>query len=191
MRLSYIKHIILLLTLSCIALSTQATHLVGGSMSYQYVGRLGNGNFQYRVTLKVYRDCQASSVEFDDNISLGAYNASNSRSLARIFDFAKLAEVAVDPPRGADCPSQPPVCIREATYSRLIDLPPSSFGYHLVWKRCCRNTQQNIFDDMGQTYYAFIPPTNIRNSSPFFTGVPAPWPALTSIRIKVGLFPCT
>jgi len=175
MRLLNIKHIISLFSLCCIALSTQATHLVGGSMSYEYVGRLGNGNFQYRVTLKVYRDCAASNVAFDDIISMGVYNATNSRSLVRVFSFNKLTEVAVDPPRGANCPDAPIVCIREATYSRLIDLPRSDFGYHLVWKRCCRNTQQNIIDDMGQTYYAFIPPTNIRNSSPFFTGVPAPY----------------
>ncbi len=175
MSFRHIKHIILSLLLCCIAVSTQATHLVGGSMSYEYVGRLGNGNFQYRVTLKVYRDCAASQVEFDDIISLGAYNATNNRNLARVFDFSKLSEIPVDPPRGANCPSQPPVCIREATYSRLIDLPASNFGYHLVWKRCCRNTQRNIIDDIGQTYYAFIPPTNIRNSSPFFTGVPAPY----------------
>lgn len=171
----YTKHIIFSVLLCCIAFAADGTHLVGGSMNYEYVGRLGNGNFQYRVTLKVYRDCGQSEVPFDDIISVGAYIANNSRNLSREFDFTKLAEVQVNPPRGAFCPDEPPVCIREATYSRLIDLPSSSFGYHLVWKRCCRNSQNNIIDDEGQTYYAFIPPTNIRNSSPFFVGVPAPY----------------
>lgn len=169
------KHIILFILLLSSAFAAKATHLVGGSMNYEYVGRLGNGNFQYRVTLKVYRDCEASQVAFDDVISVGAYIANNNRSLSRVFDFTKLAEVQVDPPRGAFCPDAPNVCIREATYSRLIDLPSSSFGYHLVWQRCCRNSQNNIIDDEGQTYYARIPPTNIRNSSPFFVGVPAPY----------------
>lgn len=175
MFLKLIKHTILLVLLACISVAANATHLVGGSMSYEYVGRLGNGNYQYRVTLKIYRDCAASQVDFDDQISVGAYNATNNRNLARVFTFTKLNEIQVDPPQGANCPNQPKVCIREATYSRLVDLPASSFGYHLVWMRCCRNDQTNIIDDMGQTYYAFIPPTNIRNSSPFFTGVPAPY----------------
>lgn len=175
MKLVSVKYLLFTIVVCCIAFSAQATHLVGGSMSYQYIGRLGNGNFQYRVTLKVYRDCAASTVLFDDEITVGAYNNTGSRSLVNAFKFSKLNEIPVDPPKGADCPNPPNVCIREATYSRLIDLPSSNFGYHLIWQRCCRNTQNNIIDDMGQTYYAFIPPTNIRNSSPFFTGVPAPY----------------
>lgn len=175
MKFTLPKYIVLLFSLCCIALSAKATHLVGGSMSYEYVGRLGNGNFQYRVTLRAYRDCFASTVPFDDQINVAVFQAAGERNLYKVFVFPKASEKSVDPPRGADCPDDPPVCIREAIYSSLIDVPASGFGYHLVWKRCCRNSQQNIIDDMGQTYYAHIPPTNIRNSSPFFTGVPAPY----------------
>jgi gliding motility-associated-like protein len=175
MKLPLAKYLFLILLFCFFASAAKATHLVGGSMSYQFVKRLGNGNFQYRVTLKIYRDCAASQVQFDNDIIIAAYNASSNLALAAEFSFTKLQEVQVDPPRGANCPSQPPVCIREATYSRLIDLPSSNFGYHLMFQRCCRNTQNNIIDDMGQTYYAYIPPTNIINSSPFFTGVPAPY----------------
>lgn len=174
MKFPVTKYILLIVAL-CSMVAAKATHLVGGSMSYEYVSRLANGYFQYRVTLKIYRDCAASDVEFDPEIVVGAYNATGSRTLASEFTFSLLNEVSVNPPRGADCPDQPQVCLREATYSRLISLPPSSFGYHLMFMRCCRNTQKNIIDEMGQTYYAFIPPTNIRNSSPFFTGVPAPY----------------
>lgn len=174
MRLA-LKYITLSVLLFFAALSVKATHLVGGHMSYQYLGRLGNGNFQYRVTLKIYRDCAASTVPFDDDITITAYNGSGNRPWASSFTFFKLDERQVDPPRGANCPNAPVVCIREATYSQNIQLPGSNFGYHLVFQRCCRNTQNNIIDDEGQTYYAFIPPTNIKNSSPFFTGVPAPY----------------
>ncbi|HYG16546.1 MAG TPA: hypothetical protein VEC12_12395, partial [Bacteroidia bacterium] len=170
-----LKYIAVLFAMLGIAFHAKATHLVGGSMSYEYIGRLGNGNFQYRVTLKVYRDCAASQVQFDPEILVGAYHNTDGRSKAADFRFTLLKEVSVDPPRGADCPNAPVVCLREATYSRLIELAYSNFGYHLMFQRCCRNTQQNIVDDMGQTYYAFIPPSNIRNSSPFFTGVPAPY----------------
>jgi len=30
-----------------------ATHLVGGSMSYEYLGLQNNGNYRYRVTVKM------------------------------------------------------------------------------------------------------------------------------------------
>lgn len=177
------KYILLLLAFLGAWAGANATHLVGGSMSYQYVGRLSNGNFQYRVTLKVYRDCQASQVPFDDEIDVGVYHASGNRPLASSWKFSKISEIQVDPPSGVNCPNMPQVCFREAIYTRLIDVPSTNFGYHIVWKRCCRNTQNNIVDDMGQTYYAFIPNTGIRNSSPFFTEVPAPYICINDTTI--------
>lgn len=183
MKVLSCKYFFLLLAFIGLAGGAKATHLVGGSMSYQYVGRLGNGNFQYRVTLKVYRDCDASQVPFDPKISIGVYHASGDKPLASEWEFTKNSEIQVDPPSGVECPNMPNVCLREAIYTRLIDLPGSNFGYHVIWKRCCRNTQNNIRDDMGQTYYAFIPPTSIRNSSPFFNEVPAPYICLNDTTI--------
>lgn len=153
-----------------------ATHLVGGSMSYEYLGLQNNGRYRYRVTVKMYRDCAASSVQFDPNIDIGVYNNNSQRTLAQIFTISKITEIPVNPPSGgSNCSFQPNVCIRQAIYQGLMDVNASTVGYHLVFIRCCRNTQQNIIDDMGQTYYAFIPNTSINNSSPYFTEVPAPY----------------
>lgn len=153
----------------------EATHLVGGSMSYTYVGQKANGNREYRVSIKMYRDCAASSVIFDDVIGVAVYNNNPSRSFYSEFNFSKIEEKSVDPPNGTNCPAIDEVCLREAFYERIIELPPSAVGYHLYFYRCCRNSQMNIFDDEGQTYYAFIPPSSVINSSPRFIGVPAPF----------------
>lgn len=156
--------------------AVQATHLVGGSMSYEYLGLQNSGQYRYRVTVKMYRDCAASTVEFDAQIDVGIYNNNSNKSLSKILTLPKISEVAVNPPSGgSNCSFQPNVCLRQAIYQGIIDLSSSTVGYHLVFKRCCRNTQVNILDDMGQTYYAFIPNTAINNSSPFFTDVPAPY----------------
>ena len=153
-----------------------ATHLVGGSMSYEYLGLQNNGNYRYRITIKMYRDCAASTVPFDDEIDVGFYNNNSERTLSKILTVPKITEIPVDPPSGgSNCSFQPNVCIRQAIYQGIVDLSASTLGYHLIFRRCCRNTQQNIIDDMGQTYYAFIPNTSINNSSPFFTEVPAPY----------------
>lgn len=154
----------------------QGTHLVGGSVSYQYFGLQNNGNYRYRVRIVMYRDCFASNVEFDDLIDVGIYNNDANRTLARVMRILVSERRRVDPPSGgADCDFKPNVCLEEATYVGMIDLPASTLGYHLVFQRCCRNTQENLIDDMGQTYYAFIPNTSINNSSPAFTEVPAPY----------------
>lgn len=158
------------------ATDTFATHLVGGSMSYEYLGLQNNGRYRYRITVKMYRDCAASSVEFDKEIDIGIYNNNTSRTLSQVLTISQITETQVDPPSGgSNCSFQPNVCIRQGIYQGLVDVPSSTVGYHLVFRRCCRNTQQNIIDDMGQTYYAFIPNTAINNSSPFFTEVPAPY----------------
>lgn len=153
----------------------QATHLVGGSMTYEYLGQQSNGFYRYRVNIRMYRDCRASEVRFDEFIEVGIYHNNTNRSRYRTVTFAKQSETDVSPPNATNCPVLQQVCIREARYSDIIEVPASSVGYHLYFVRCCRNSQNNIIDDEGQTYYAFIPPTLIKNSSPFFTGVPAPF----------------
>ena len=50
-------------------LSVEATHLIGGYMSYQYIGKASNGNSRYKVTLNVYRDCYQSEVPLDKEIN--------------------------------------------------------------------------------------------------------------------------
>lgn len=151
-----------------------ATHLVGGSMNYEYVGVFGSV-VRYRLTLVLYRDCNVGT-QFDGNITIGAYNNDFNKSKYRNFNFTLQGTKNVEPPQGADCPNAVPVCIEEGTYSQTIDLPKSTIGYHLIFARCCRNNGQlNIPDNNGQTYYAFIPPTNTINSSPKFVGVPAPY----------------
>ncbi|MDX5320083.1 MAG: gliding motility-associated C-terminal domain-containing protein, partial [Bacteroidota bacterium] len=152
------------------------THLVGGSMSYEYRGLQNSGNYRYLVTVKMYRDCQASDVDFDNEIEIGIYNNNSNRTRVKTFTAPLLTQFQVTPPSsGVNCPFDDDVCIRQGLYQVMVDVPASTVGYHLVYRRCCRNTQNNILDEMGQTYYAYIPNTSINNSSPFFTEVPAPY----------------
>lgn len=160
-----------------IAAPSYSTHLVGGSMSYEYLGLQNNGQYRYRISVFMYRDCYASTVPFDDEIEIGIYNNNSQRTLARVLRIPTIVvDRAVDPPSGgSDCDFQPDVCIKQAIYQGIVDLPSSTLGYHLMFRRCCRNTQVNIIDDMGQTFYAYIPNTAINNSSPYFTDVPSPY----------------
>ncbi len=168
------KQLILLLILCFFSIEGRATHLIGGSMNYERIGVFGNF-VRYRVTLRLYRDCNATT-QLDNTITIGVYNNDFTNSKYQNISFTLLSKKKVDPPQGADCPSNVKVCIEEGIYSKTIDLPKSTIGYHLIFARCCRNTGQiNIPDNNGQSYYALIPPTNIVNSSPKFVGVPAPY----------------
>jgi gliding motility-associated-like protein len=154
-----------------------ATHLVGGSMSYEYLGANGNGTYKYRITLKIYRDCRKTVVgDFDQSINIGVYEDDSNKALTTSLFFTLLSRTSVDPPQGSNCPGTADICIEQGIYSQTVNLAASNFGYHLIYARCCRNNSQiNIIDNNGQSYYAFIPPTSIVNSSPTFAGVPAPY----------------
>ena len=66
------------------ALKTQATHLMGGSLNYTYVGfNAGTQTATYDVVITMFRRCDAASSNFTNTVNLGAYieNASNNNKV--------------------------------------------------------------------------------------------------------------
>ena len=153
-----------------------ATHLMGGNMSYQYIADLGNGKVRYKIILKVYRDCGQSDVQFDQTIEVGVYENVNGnfKSFDAVLNF--VSEKNVNPPWSTNCPqfNSLKFCVKEGYFEATIDVNKSIYGYHLWYQRCCRNLQANVRKDEGQGYYGFIPNTNIKNSSPDFAKIPTP-----------------
>lgn len=175
-----ITKFISVLLVSLFVTSLSATHLVGGYMTYEFLGVSGSGN-SYRVTLYVYRDCSSSKpVPFDDQITVCAYYADSRRSY-NAYTFDLVSEVSVDPPGSTNCPEAANTCLKLGKYQKNIVLPNSNAGYYLKWERCCRNIQENLQDDVngnpdqGQTYFCQIPPTALKNSSPVFDKDPVPF----------------
>jgi gliding motility-associated-like protein len=159
--------------------ATYATHLVGGFISYQFVGTSSAGN-RYKIKIVSYRDCKPSSKDFDPNIDVCIYKKQDHK-LLKSQTFRMNSREKVQPIGRTDCPEATSVCLEKAIYEELVDLPISSFGYYVKWEVCCRNTQVNLRDgqggqpDIGQTYQTVIPPSAVRNSSPFFRDVPVPY----------------
>ncbi len=150
-------------------------------MSYQYLGQNSKGNFNYKLTLNIYRDCQQSEVQFDKTIKIGIYHSNTERTKFKTATINLISKKVVPPPGATNCPFKPSVCIEEGFYEGIIEVIPSTIGYELTFVRCCRNIQNNLktgndgMPDLGQTYYCKIPPTNVKNSSPVFKGVPSPY----------------
>jgi len=175
--------------------SAYATHLMGGWAGYQYLGlNTITGNYKYQVTVKVYRYCDdiigpcgsntCNTATLDATIQLGAYtqdflNPNNpNKSLAASFTIPLSSSSWVPLPGAAQCATAPTVCVEEGIYTMQVELPPSNGGYHLFFERCCRNG--NIINltnpgAEGMTFYAFVPPTFINNSSPTFAQPPVPY----------------
>jgi gliding motility-associated-like protein len=155
------------------SLKNFAYHIVGGEIYYDCLG--GNN---YRITLKVYRDCYTVlGAPLDDPATIsvfdGAGNFLNNLSLP-------LPGSTVLPPVINNPCFTPPtdVCVEEGIYQTIVNLPPTPGGYYLAYQRCCRNSSiLNIINpsSVGTTYMAHIPDPGLItgcNSSPRYNSFP-------------------
>lgn len=160
-----------------------ATHIVGGFMSYKYIG----GN-QYQLTLTVYRDCNSATLfDGDPNnssvtvASIGLFDISGgSSSLVDNFQLINPVVTNVSSAITNPCLQVPAgVCVEQGVYVHTFSVPDPTKSYVLVYERCCRNGTISNLDNPGAegaTYTAVIPPTNtFQNSSPVFKNFPPPF----------------
>ncbi|MBO9201460.1 MULTISPECIES: PKD domain-containing protein [Niastella] len=160
-----------------------AEHIKGGEMFYEYLGPGSDPNFlQYRVTLKLYIDCNAnSSGQLDTEIKLTVFDKGNIgqvRGSPFTASYSNDVFLRFDPSSNP-CINNPPsdVCYRVRSFSAVIFLPISTNGYIIAYQRCCRiNNIVNLqapSNSVGATYTCEIPGTNVlpdayKNSSPRF-----------------------
>lgn len=154
----------------------QATHIVGGEMTYTYLG-----NDLYRIRLDIFRDCYNGVPWFDDPASIGVFLLSNDSLVQEVLvDLSPVLNDTIDPTLNSDCFVVPPnVCVHTTSYTTTVSLPYDPNGYHIVYQRCCRNnTISNLIapEDVGATYSIIVGPDALalNNSSPVFNN----WPPL-------------
>jgi len=153
---------------------------VGGEVYYDY---LGSNN--YRLVMKVYRDCINGVPNFD---GLPNNDGSITNCYISIFNSAGtlIDQIISTPAPKSLIPSNinnpciiPPnnVCYEEAVYTEIVNLPPITGGYTITYQRCCRNsTILNLVGPggVGATYFEHIPGPEVVavNSSPRFNEFP-------------------
>lgn len=155
-----------------LSLTTYASHIVGGDIYYDY---LGNDN--YRITVVLYRDCASTGAAYDDPMSIGIFNSSNSLVQEVQIPFPGSVQLpvvlnnpCVSPPTG--------ICTERAIYTTVVNLPPTPGGYSVSYQRCCRGPNvANLItpEDTGLTLVAHITGTNsnaLVNSAPRFNNYP-------------------
>jgi len=154
-----------------------ATHLVGGELNYEHLG-----GDQYRVELKLYKDCGTSIVPFDDPALIYVYGDDDQFSFS--FEIPIVHRDTLDAIFQDSCLFVPPeVCVDFARYETVINLPANADGYTLAFIRCCRTlairNAEGIDefgnpippDLIGATYTAEIP-GGVSNSNPEFRQFP-------------------
>lgn len=164
---------ILLCLFLLFSLTAKATHVVGGSLTYEHLG-----GATYRVTLKIYRDCRPGNAAFPGSVTILVRDENgNVFSPNKDITIPFTTSVPVNPYIDT-CAANPGLCLEEAIYTRVVNnLPPYPGGYHMYYQYCCRNsTLNNVVNPLGtgETWYTHIPDqsTLITNSSPVWVNPP-------------------
>jgi gliding motility-associated-like protein len=182
--LKFVRNTALLLLLALTPNLSSASHLMGGNLSYEYIGQNVNGDYQFNVTLTIFRLCAAGSSQLPTSMTLGAYqdNVTNPtgnklRVLQTVLPLISQQNI-VPPTANANCTFVSNVCVEQGVYQAIITLPDNINGYYLIADRCCRNNNiDNLFNpgNTGQAYYATMPAPSQINNSPIFATAPVPY----------------
>ncbi len=171
-----------------------ASHLMGGELTYRYIG-----NSQYELKFTMYTDCKSRNP--DDQILYKIFRHSDSSLVETDSTLLyKLNTVK------ATCKSFNSYCVREGQYIDTITLGSDTSGYDILYFRtdrnfaivnlqCCKNSTNplscfspNCYDStknpFGMIWHAYIPAQKYENSTPQF-----PTPAIPFICVnKLSMF---
>jgi hypothetical protein len=152
-----------------------ASHLLGGDLTYECLGPN-----QYRVFLKVYRDCNGIDVDNSYTVTYSSATCGTSGSITVNRQTSGVLPLL--------CPSAPSACnggggpygVEEYIYSGILNLPAGcqAGDWILNWNNCCRNnaiTTLNGGSSQNMSLNALLKNNNGIgcNSSPQFTVAPA------------------
>ncbi|HVK96721.1 MAG TPA: PKD domain-containing protein, partial [Flavisolibacter sp.] len=132
-------------------------------MYYVLINQSGN-NYTYKVTLKLFRDCNApsGSADLDQSAAIAIFNNSNNTQFSNnIIPITSKTTQSLSSP-GACIQNPPTVCYQVGYYEFTVTLPGTSEGYTISYQRCCRIIGINNLinsNSAGATYTAQIPGT--------------------------------
>jgi len=162
------KRLLLITTTFFLSKTLLAEHITGGEMYYTFKGMSGS-NYEYIVTLKLYRDCFSAGAQLDASAAIGIFNrTTNALIYNELIPRTKTERLQLNSP-GPCITNAPVVCYEVGYYEFTISLPASVNGYTIAYQRCCRiNGINNLSSSgsQGATYIADIPGTSVLPDAP-------------------------
>lgn len=148
-----------------------AAHLVGGEVSYTY---LGNDNYRFVFTL--YRDSISTGSQLSNTIQYTVFNPDNTIYSEYVTDPLN-ADFLVNPPDPCLIPPEG-IGVQRGVYVDTITLPTTPGGYYVSYQRCCWSAiidNMDDSDDFGLLLRCDVPGSNlvsIQNNSPVINNLP-------------------
>ena len=178
------KIALLIFTFFLLAIPAYSKHIIGGEMTYEYIGPGSASNtLRFRITLKLFRDQNSppDAAAMPDNVFIGIYNVDNSSQYPgtnQYYDIPKTIEQPVSVNPFPTCISNPPdLDYHAGVFVLVVDLPKNINGYIAAYQTCCRiSPLSNVTtfggNTTGSTYSCHIPAL-IDNSPQFSTSIDA------------------
>jgi gliding motility-associated-like protein len=173
--------IFLLAIFSLLTAATEARHIIGGEVTYDYLGAGAGTSKRYRITLILFRDddCGGNCAQLPAAAAIAIYNNDNGASIAGVKNVAQTNLTSPLPVISQPgCLTNAPVYNYAAGYySFEEDLPANSNGYTVSFQTCCRiDGIANTANQQGSTYIGTIPGESTLNgqndnSPKFATGI--------------------
>lgn len=154
------------------AISSKASHIIGGEMRYEYVGPGVAPNSKiFKIILILFKgDATGPTVApLDATYVFGIYNNDNGAKFPGTAINSNWTIFQDNPPGILTVPIVLPACIENpptlnytyATYSTQVELPNTNTGYTIVYQNCCRMSGLiNVANSTGATYTCIVPGTN-------------------------------
>ncbi|HYG53251.1 MAG TPA: PKD domain-containing protein, partial [Flavobacteriales bacterium] len=167
------KKYLLLLSFCIIGFGNYATHIVGGSLTYDHLG-----GSSYRINLRLYRaaDLCDPHVALQTTARVDIYFGSSGAFYQSVT--VNRIELSVVQPYIDSCAANPACTeIEQGIFTAVVNtMPPIAGGYHLYFETCCRNSAvQNLVNpgasgpgNGGEGFYVKVPDNTLllTNSSP-------------------------
>lgn len=180
-RTAHVHRLAALVALVWLPFQLLATHLVGGELTYVYMGTNAAGENEFEVHCYIYRDCSSANTNgtgFDNSAAIGVYQGSTLiTTVSGVLDLSLVTDVIPQNPN--NCAFLPEdLCIERAEYIVNISLEPNQQPYTLSHQRCCRSpaiTNMDNPQDQGFTLTTTIPASTTLsnpNTSPEFSELP-------------------
>ena len=165
----------------CCAVPSFARHITGGEIFYEYLGPgAAAGTSQYKITLRLFRDCFSSGAQLDPTANIGIFDKLSGAAVSGSPFTVQLDHIQ-QIQKGGNIPciiNPPQVCYQVGFYYFTATLPNNSMGYWISFQRCCRVdniTNLGVAIGVGASYVGSIAGTNTlgnmtsnHNSSPQF-----------------------
>ena len=180
-KLRYFLSSILCLLFLLPSKQTQAAHIVGGDVTYDFVSfNSDSTQVTFRIIFTLYRDQFSGGANFDTDARFGVFEEVSPDNWRLYREITGINTSIIESIPDPDLPCiEPPATIgvERGIYFFQVTLDVSDRNYMIAYQRCCRNnTIANILEpgETGAVFDVVITPKAQRegNSSPKFNSFP-------------------